>query len=120
MDDRPLHLDMSSLCSKWGFGDGDMLDDWWWDTYGEAPSLNSDDLLHALVLTYLAPAIEAAGHRVEIVRVETCHNPVRAISLDGLEVDWYSLEDELSDVSVDVPRPGVEEIARAIVLAPTA
>lgn len=108
-------LDAESLCSKWGFGDGDALDDWWWDTYDEGPDVNTDDLLYALVVAYLVPAIRDAGHTVEIERIGTIHNPVRASRVDGAEVDWYAMEDTfMPAVTVWVTRGQIEEMSRKV------
>lgn len=83
-------LHAESLLSKWGFGDGDALEDWWWDNFDEEPPFNDHDVLYALVLAHLVPAIEEAGHSVEVFRIHTIHNPVRGRRLDGEEVDSYA------------------------------
>lgn len=114
----PFVLSGNGLCSKWGNGDGDALDDWWWDTYGEEPTVNTDDLLFALVATFLVPAIRAAGHTVEIERIGTIHNPVRARLFDGVEVDQYGNREYLvPDVWVNLTREQVREVVERIVLA---
>lgn len=116
--DRTFLLDAESLCSKWGFGDGDALDDWWWDTYDEDPAVDTHELLHALVIAYLIPAIREAGHDVVLERVETIHNPVRAYTLDGVEVDQYdSSRDHFNpEILVYVTRGQIEEMVRKTVL----
>lgn len=112
----PFGLSGNGLCSKWGNGDGDALDDWWWATYDKAPEVNTDDLLFALASTYLVPAIAKAGHVVELERIETIHNPVRARLFDGAEVDQYGDREYLvPDVWVDVTREQIEQIVRTIV-----
>ncbi len=93
MPEPTFTLDAEDLLSKWGFGDGDALDDWWWDNFAEEPPFNDHDMLHALVLAYLVPALRDAAHEVEIFRIETNHNPVRAETLDGILVDHYSTRD---------------------------
>lgn len=117
MSGRTFLLDAESLCSKWGFGDGDALDDWWWETYDEAPEINTHELLHALVLAFLIPAIRDAGHEVEVVRIETNHNPVRAGRLDGIEVDHYSQREHFApDILVEVTREQIEKmVAKTVV-----
>lgn len=83
-----LYLHASSLFSKWGFGDGDALWDWYWDaTGGDVPAdMDDDDTLELLVRAALIPAIEAAGHTIELERIGTIHNPLRARTLDGQPV----------------------------------
>lgn len=85
-------MDAESLLSKWGFGDGDALDDWWWDNYDDAPTVDTDELLYALAAAHLVPAMREAGYEVELERIGTTHNPVRARTLNGVEVDHYSLD----------------------------
>lgn len=96
VNEPTAHLSVRSLCSKWGFGDGDaVFDDLsdYWDAIGrryDYTTLNERDaILRLLVRRHLVPAIEAAGHAVEVVDVETIHNPIRACTIDGVEVDWY-------------------------------
>lgn len=117
MTDRTFLLDAESLCSKWGFGDGDALDDWWWDTYDEAPTIDTHELLHALVLAFLMPAIREAGHEVVLERIETNHNPVRAFTIDGVEIDHYSDHDHFDpDILVEVAREQIEAIVAKTVV----
>lgn len=115
MSERPFYLDARSLLSKWGFGDGDAFDDWWWDTYDEPPRPNADDILYALVAGYLMPALRDAGHDGELTRIETSHNPVRLETLDGREVDWYEGNHDLP-ISVEVSRAQVEVMVDCITL----
>lgn len=114
--DGHLFLDADSLLSKWGFADGSTLFDWWWDRYDESPSFDDADVLHALVLAYLVPALRKAGHEVEIVRIETSHNPVRADTLDGIDVD-HTLNGEIEPpVWVTISPEQIEEIVRRFVV----
>ena len=110
-DSEPTFLlDAESLLSKWGFGDGDALNDWWWDNYDEDPPFNDHDMLHALVVTYLVPAIHDAAREVEIIRIHTNHNPVRADTFDGEQVDHYSGREWRIDppIYVEVTRAQIE------------
>ncbi|MAP64032.1 MAG: hypothetical protein CMH34_09890 [Microbacterium sp.] len=109
-------LDAESLCSKWGFGDGGALDDWWWDTYDDDAPLDTEELLYALVAAYLVPAIREAGHVVELERISTNHNPVRARTLDGGEVDHYdgSRDHFNPEILVTVTREQIEDLAEKI------
>lgn len=119
MPDRTFLLDAESLCSKWGFGDGDALDDWWWDTYDGCPEIDTHELLHALVVAYLMPVIRDAGHAVELERIETIHNPVRARILNGVEVDQCDARHDYFTpaILVEVTRQQIEEMVAKTVLA---
>lgn len=110
-----FHLNAESLCSKWGFGDGDALDEWWWETYDEAPPFNTDDMLHALVIEHLVPEMRKAGWDPMIVRISTVHNPIRAEHLNGVTVDWYDSNVEFDPpIEVWVTPEQVEQMAHAI------
>lgn len=94
MDAPELCLSVSSLCSKWGFNDGDVPEAFldYWDEIGVSGDDFDDswhDVLRALVRAYLVPAIEDAGHTVEVYDIETTHNPIRADQIDGEEIDDY-------------------------------
>lgn len=84
-----LILNAESLASKWGFNDGDIVDDWWWNNQGEVLEADTHEALHLLIVEHLIPAIERAGHAVELERIDTIHNPVRAHTIDGNRVDHY-------------------------------
>ncbi len=84
-----FYLNAESLFSKWGFGDGGSLWDWFYDHYDDSPDWPEDDLLYALCQAYLMPKLADAGYHVELMRIETSHNPVRAATLNGEEVDHY-------------------------------
>lgn len=89
MADPKFLLHAESLLSKWGFGDGDALSDWWWDTFEYDPDWDFHVVLFELVKEHLVPEMERKGHRVELVFIHTIHNPVRAERLNGEEIDWY-------------------------------
>lgn len=109
-------LDADGLLSKWGFGDGDALSDWWWDNFDEDTPFDDREVLHALVLAFLVPAIHDAAREVEIVHVETIHNPVRADTLDGHQVNHYSQSPVSLDppIAVQVTRAQIEAVAAAL------
>lgn len=111
-----LFLDANSLLSKWGNGDGGVVDEWYWDTYDEPmpDGVDEADVLESLVRTHLLPLIAAAGHTYELERIETSHNPVRLRYLDGVEVDQYNGPDLLTGIYVDIP----DEVALAAVRKP--
>jgi hypothetical protein len=80
MTDPQLTLFSSGLLSKWGFWDGMAPDDWL--DYCEARGVDYTRLpfpLTSLVRRYLLPQIEQA---VTVVEIDTCHNPVRAATVD--------------------------------------
>ena len=115
MTDQSLILHASGLLSKWGFGDGDVLAQWWWDVYDEEPSKNDHDLLYALVTQYLLPALRKEGNDVQVYRIHTNHNPVRAEYLNGRH-----LQDLLGGTYVTLTKAEVETITKAIVLTESA
>ncbi|NQX36267.1 hypothetical protein [Herbiconiux sp. VKM Ac-2851] len=98
-----LSLDAQSLLSKWGFGDGDKIGDWWWDHFDEPldsrfPGAHRHDVLRLLVRLALVPAIEAFGHAITVYDIGTIHNPVRAETVDGITIDHYNdIHDGLLD-----------------------
>lgn len=97
-----LILVSASLLSKWGFDDGDPFEaftDWYHDQHSDGPmrhcncksldlGVSDHDLLRLLVRRHLVPALD---QRVELVDIETSHNPVRATKVDGVDVEecWY-------------------------------
>ena len=110
MAEWTLHLDGDSLLSKWGFGDGDCVFDYWWDAADEAVEFDHHAALRLLVHRHLIPAIEAAGHTITVYNIETSHNPIRADMLDGEPVDDYA--NRIADLpSVEVT---LAEVRRAV------
>ncbi|MFJ7100176.1 hypothetical protein [Streptomyces albogriseolus] len=113
MTEPHLTLFSSDLLSKWGFNDGDDPDDWL--DYCEANGIDSTELsfpLVALVRAYLLPKIE---QDVTVVEIETCHNPIRAETVDGQEMRevWFGRAPEpvLTPETVDVPMADVLRLA---------
>lgn len=111
-----LRLFADGLFSKWGFGDGDQVDDFLWDhldydddvIHARLKDVDDHAVLRRLVREHLVPAFAAAGHDVEVYDIETNHNPVRAGKLDGVEVGWDVIigeapEPQLRLEYVDVP-----------------
>jgi hypothetical protein len=112
-DEPTLNLWADALLSKWGFGDGDMPDDVW-DYLDEHGPLHVDwhAVLRLLVRRHLIPALEDAGHQIEVYDVETIHNPIRASKGDGVEVDYPS--DDHIHLRLDGVRVSWEQIDQAI------
>lgn len=105
-----LILDAEELLSKWGFSDGDILSNWWWDFNNDDPPFLEEehDVLFSLVETYLVPVIKEAGREIEIYRIHTNHNPVRASTLDGVNVDDLSRDYERFQPPVSVTLTGIQ------------
>lgn len=122
MTDQSLILHASGLLSKWGFGDGDVLAQWWWDVYDEEPPKNDHDLLYALVTQYLLPALRKEGNDVQVYRIHTNHNPVRAEYLNGRHLQDLSIIDDdlLGATYVSLTKAEVETITKVIVLTESA
>ncbi len=81
---RPITLDSSGLFSKWGFCDGDVLDDFMYELFQfNAPvdgNWNADlglehCILQRLIEKYLLPLCPEG---FELHSFSSCHNPVRA------------------------------------------
>lgn len=122
MDDPPpLWLFSQGLLSKWGFGDGDVMFDYIYDLEdrGVIDVMNVDEhaVLRGLVRRYLLPELRQ-HHEIELIDIETNHNPIRALHVDGIDVTdlWYEPSQQdvtLHPDSVTVPLDAVlEEIER--------
>ncbi|MEU4537457.1 hypothetical protein AB0G15_21600 [Streptosporangium sp. NPDC023825] len=89
-----LRLFSDGLLSKWGFDDGD-VPDVVWDFHEERGLPQPDgwhEVLRRLVEERLLPVLD---QRVEVTFVWTSHNPVRALTVDGVDVtgQWYGDEE---------------------------
>lgn len=110
-----LTLFSCDLLSKWGFNDDDDPEGWldWCDNQGV--DYNAFDFpWAALVRKHLVPAIE---QDVTVVDIETIHNPIRARTVDGVDVSeaWYGRVEAplLTPDHVDVPVAEVLRLALA-------
>ncbi|MFJ8966059.1 hypothetical protein ACIRG5_42385 [Lentzea sp. NPDC102401] len=86
-DEPTLHLDSSSLLSKYGFDDG-TIPDQVLDYLDEHGITYPDDwraVLVTLVRTHLLPEL-AKHHRVDVEEIGGHHNPIRARSVDGTPI----------------------------------
>lgn len=121
----PVRLYSDGLLSKWGFRDGDVLMYYLWelpeyDDRDDFSEFDSHRALEELVKTHLLPALD---QRVETVFIGTIHNPVRAKTADGLDVEgewydeWHSVT--LSPTFVDVPDEQVMEVMGKHINSPT-
>lgn len=112
---RVLTLFSTGLLSKWGFSDGDLPDEIW-DILDERGHHDAEehwhDVLTQLVETRLVPTLDQT---IELVTLETSHNPVRAYSVDGRVIDHTADNDDivLTPDSVDVPLSEVVDLLLA-------
>lgn len=109
-------LASDGLLNKWGFNDGDepdaLLD--YCDEHGiPYPTLEGwTATLRALVRERLVPALD---QEIELVDVETCHNPIRARTVDGVGVEEHWTKDlpgqpALTPDGVEIPMADVIKI----------
>lgn len=108
-----MTLFSSSLLSKWGFNDGDVPELWldWCEAQG-IDYKAFDFPWAALVRKYLVPVIE---QDITVVDIETMHNPIRAATVDGVDVTevWSGRAPGpiLTPDAVDVPMDEVLRLA---------
>ena len=116
MGNDHLTLHSVGLLSKWGFNDGDVdeyLADWLEAQGFPEDSYDWHDVLIELVQTRLLPQLAACGHQVETTTIGTIHNPIRAVWVDGAEVDWVAaIPRRLSPDSIDIPYWDILKILR--------
>ena len=103
-----IELRASSLPSKWGFGDGDVINDILFDAglydtpMPEGAHISfAHEVLARCVETHLLPLVP----RVVTFRIGTIHNPIRTQS---------ELTDAEEAASVEITRDQVIEMARAV------
>lgn len=113
-DAGPLTLDAASLFSKWGFGDGEALSDWWWDEFDQPPPPTADlpQALRNLVAEHLLPLI---GGQFTVVDISTSHNPIRISSWRGQPWDDHAdgPPPDFIPVAIAVPAEVVVAAVRA-------
>lgn len=117
-DDRVLRLHSAGLLSKWGFNDGGMPDDifgWLEDEGVDLAAVDWSAALRRLVRGHLLPKLDQA---VVVYEIEP-HNPIRAETADGVEVDCYDLHPTitLTPEYVDVPYAAVLAVVRELLPA---
>lgn len=108
-----IELHARSLRSKWGFFDGDLLDEIIWastsdqerdDFVAKHKRCLEHETLIALVTNHLIPKLDPT---LEFVRFTTCHNPIRLADPMSDDLD--------EDVSVTVSREEVLATARVLI-----
>lgn len=113
----PFTFHATDLGSKFGFGDGDMLDDLLWDNgFHDVPRLPEDDkrwphdfehtVLCEAIRRFLLPKLPAS---IETVVIGTIHNPMRIEN--WTQVDMHAT---VGDVSATVSDDDVLALAREI------
>lgn len=124
----------ADLCSRWGFNDGDLLDDLLWDAGYTAvdirtwlsPSDETGPLWHhehaVLIVTVIAHVLPAIDQVVDVYAISTIHNPIRARTIDGVAVDEIDgdYEGVLTPGYVDVPDDVITTIAGVLYQPPAA
>lgn len=100
------------LLSKWGFSDGGLLD-WLFEFIRDC---DTHKVLAETVKRYLVPNLDCD---VELIEIWTCHNPIRAKSINrvGVEGLWFDPEaghDDLSPSFVTVSGEEVLKLAREL------
>ncbi|WP_405850603.1 hypothetical protein OG211_34780 [Streptomyces niveus] len=113
MSEPAVTLFSADLLSKWGFNDGDTPRAWL--DWCEANGIDSSDVefpLVALVREHLVPVIE---QMIEVVKIGTSHNPIRAQRVDGVDMSdvWYGRapQPDLTPDCVTVPMTEVLRLA---------
>lgn len=111
MSHETLTLVTSGLLRKYGFNDGDEPDQV--DDVLEAANIDLaagdwHSILRRLVREHVLPVLD---QRVEVEEIETIHNPIRAITVDGVNVEecWYGRQPKptLTPETVDIPMADV-------------
>lgn len=104
------------LFSKHGFMDGDLLDEYF-DLNDEEQSygVDKEHIIHVshrglikVINTFLIPCImRKEDTRLEVCLISCCHNPIRIVSVNGVDMDdcWYGKREPPEFVlrSVEVP-----------------
>ena len=102
-----LRINSWGLLSKWGFNDGDLIEDWVTENFYIYDSESnkeihlideklfdsivesSSELLNLIIYKFLIPEIKK-HHKIEIKRFLS-HNSLRIRVLDGKSIDWYEV-----------------------------
>jgi len=93
------------LCSKFGFGDGDML----YELIQEHDlGVDHQELLIAVIERLVVPQLDVV---VETYTLPSIHNPIRAATIDGEKADPY---DFISDEIIRIPVADIIEVARTL------
>lgn len=114
-----IRFESECLVSKWGFGDGDMFDDFLFDHGFDIKIFKT--VLAEVVIRHVIPALDQK--EIELINVEdwnwTNHNPIRARRVNGIEVDDYGKRPNptLTPEFIDVEEEAILVIAREVGLS---
>ena len=89
MSEQMIAFDTESFLSKWGFGDGDMLDDLLWENgFEDPPQGFGHRVLEEVIRQKVLPEVK---DELEVDIIQGIHNPVRALTVNGQGVRkfWY-------------------------------
>lgn len=109
-DDRVLTLHSDGLLSKFGFNDGDLTDELadWFEAEGiDYARVAWHQVLCRLVREHLLPVLDQA---VVVYEIGTIHNPIRAATVDGVDVS------DLDEADLPVLTPDHVDVPYAVVL----
>jgi hypothetical protein len=101
----------NGLLSKSGFSDGDIL---FFDIIFSANDLDDVNEHAALVRIVKEHLVPHLHQTVELVVIDTNHNPIRARTVDGVSIDWFGENPgvHLTPETVEVPDEIVLQICR--------
>lgn len=113
-----LHLSAQSLFSKFGFGDGQLVQEWLWSAEDAGMCITQwmghDDhaVLAQLVIDYLVPVMPQP---FTLRRIFTSHNPIRIDTWHGADWDDYATAPvEVRDIAVTVPGRTVVDLLNTV------
>ncbi|MGB0913288.1 MAG: hypothetical protein ACPGSW_06850 [Phaeobacter italicus] len=118
ISEATVRFDTSGLLSKWGFCDGNLLDDLLYDSGFEGHDwLDFYAVLATVVREKVAPQVDQQLELADMTQ-GTIHNPMRAGCVDGVEVDWRAGGREqqivLTPEFVDVPVSEILAVAQRL------
>ncbi|MGW4240883.1 hypothetical protein [Nocardia sp. NPDC004722] len=106
-----MHLTAESLFSKFGFSDGDQVQEWLWSIeelgyYVDAwDQIDDHAVLRQLVREHLLPGIPG---EFTVCDISSHHNPIRIDTWRGQPCgDHTTAPSEISDIAIDVPAAAV-------------
>lgn len=102
-----ITLRAADLSSKYGFGDGDVLENVWDELEAEGCSPHQEGLLEAVVERHLQPLMPPT---VRLKRVSSNHNPIRIHHDD----DTVYVREVLRDINVDITVEQVLAVAKEL------
>jgi len=114
MSEPTLWLSSDCLLSKYGFNDGDEPDAFWdWREERGVEDIAWHPTLRRIVREHLVPKLD---QRVEVYDIETIHNPIRASTVDGVDIDDLADHPDgmLTPDGVEVRYSEVLRIAREV------